>query len=105
MRRINTSRQAIAAKQRVSNYRPTNTIAQHVLDATVTGQGLTAQVVIRRAGRAFTCGDLNIRRGDRVILVASKFAGRYYICTGGQWSTKDLATIAKCRLVILKVAA
>src|SRR6266566_3424959 len=105
MKRINTSRQTIAAKQRLSNYKPSGNIAQHVLDATVTGQGLTAQIVIRRAGRSFTCGGLQVRRGDKIILVASKFVGRYYVCTGGHWSTKDAATIAKCRQAILAHAA
>jgi len=89
----------------VSNYRPSGAIAQHVLDSTVSAQGLTAQVSIRRAGRSFNINGLQVRKGDRVILVASKFAGRYYVCTGGQWSTKDLATIAKCRRAILRYAA
>jgi hypothetical protein len=105
MRRVNTSRQTIAAKQRLSNYKPSGNIAQHVLDATVTGQGLTAQIVIRRAGRSFTCGDLQIRRGDKIILVASKFRGHYYVCSHGQWSTKDAAVIAICRQAILAHAA
>ncbi len=105
MKRINTSRQAIAATQRLSNYHPTNTIAPHVLNSTVAAQGLTSQVSIRRAGRSFNVNGLQVRKGDRVILVASKFAGRYYVCTGGQWSTTDAATIAKCRQVILRVAA
>ena len=105
MKRINTSRQTIAAKQRLSNYRPSGAIAQHVLDTTVTGKALTAQIVIRRAGRSFPCGDLQVRRGDKIILVASKFQGRYYVCTGGQWSTQDMAIIAKCRQAILAIAA
>ena len=32
--------------------------------------------------------------------MASKFAGRFYVCTGGQWSTQDAATVAKCRQII-----
>jgi hypothetical protein len=105
MKRINTSRQVIAAKQRVNNYRPSGAIAQHVLESTVTGQGLTAQIVIRRAGRSFNINGLQVRKGDKIILVASKFQGRYYVCSGGQWSTQDAATIAKCRQAILAHAA
>ncbi len=105
MKRINTSRQTIAAKQRNCNYRPSGAIAQHVLDSTVSGQGLSAQVSIRRAGRSFNVNGLQVRKGDKIILVASKFEGRYYVVTGGQWSTKDAATIAKCRQTILQVAA
>src|ERR1700694_4323644 len=102
MKRINTSRQVIAAKQRNCNYRPSGAIAQHALDSTVSAQSLTAQVSIRRAGRSFNVNGLQVRKGDRVILVASKFAGRFYVCTGGQWSTQDAAVIAKCRKAILQ---
>src|SRR5712691_3061574 len=105
MNRINTSRQTIAAKQRTCNYRPSGAIAQHVLDSTVNASGLTAKVSIRRAGRSFNINGLQVHKGDRVILIASKFQGRYYVCTGGQWSTKDSAVIQKCRQAILTHAA
>ena len=105
MKRINTSRQTIAAAQRNCNYRPDGKIAQHVLESTVSVQGLTGQVIIRHAGRSFNVNGLQVRRGDKIILVASKFTGRYYVCTGGQWSTQDEAIIAKCRQMILQVAA
>lgn len=99
--RSNTSRQTIAAKQRNCNYRPNNNIAQHVLASTITGQGFTGQIGTCKAGRSFNVNGLQVRKGDRVTLVeSSKFAGRYYVCSGGQWSTSDQAVIAKCQQAV-----
>ena len=106
MTRINTSRQTIAARQRVANYHPTNTIAPHVLASTIVVEGLVGEVIIRRAGRTFTTGNgLVVRKGERCILVASKFAGRYYVLHDHKFSTNDLAVQAKLRAAILKHAA
>lgn len=105
MKRTNTSRQSIAASQRNVNYRPTNAIAQHVLDATITAPGLTGQVLHLRAGRTYRVNGLEVKKGDMTVLVASKFTGRYYVCHSHQWSTKDLATIQKCRTMVLAFAA
>jgi hypothetical protein len=105
MKRINTSRQAIAAKQRLSNYRPTNVIAAHVIDSTIEIKGLTGQVLHLRAGRTYRVGGLEVKKGSMTVLVASKFTGRYYVCHNHQWSTKDQAVIRKCRAMVLTFAA
>ena len=86
--RINTSRQTIAAKQRVANYHPSGAIAQHVLETTV--QIESAEPVLELNGSFW---------------VASKFAHRYYRTTvdaQGQWfcSARDERVAANCKALV-----
>jgi len=88
MNRLNTSRQTISAKQRNCNYRPSGTIAQHVLDTTVEIDSRESVLEINGS-----------------YWVASKFQGRYYrvvVDEGGQWfcSARDERVAANCKAMV-----
>jgi hypothetical protein len=79
MNRINTSRQTIAASQRNCNYHSNGALAPHVILCTLLIAGIEQEVSYRIATESFQVGDIRVNRRDGYWLVASKFAGRYYV--------------------------
>jgi NADPH-dependent ferric siderophore reductase len=91
---MTTSRQAISAKQRNCNYRPSGAIAQHILDTTV--EIASSEPVLEINGSYW---------------VASKFAHRYYrvvveytveFIPAEKWfcSASDERVAAACKAVV-----
>lgn len=82
MYRMNTSRQTIAAKQRNANYRPSYSIAPHVLAQTIYDERFAGrEVVFTVANEVIEVGSTLILPGEHFYLLASKFVNRFYVMT------------------------
>jgi hypothetical protein len=82
MNRINTSRQTIASRQRNANYRPSYSIAPHVLTQTLCDSRFEGrEVIFSVAHDVIEVGSLLITPGEHFYLIASKFVNRFYVMT------------------------
>ena len=93
--RKSVAKQAALARRLIA----TSTIARHVLNSTIEYQ--SEKPVIRcRAHEGSVVGQVAILNGDLFYLVASRFAGRYYVVVNqqGTWtcSSKDERVAAHC---------
>ncbi len=99
------TKQAAVARRLIA----ASTIHPSILASTIFVPGLSGEageVKHLRAGRSFKVNGLEVAKGEMCVLVQSQAApGRWFVCSHHEWSTKDLAVIAKCRAAILKHAA
>lgn len=103
MKRVNTSRQTLAAKQRLNSYHPSYAIAQSTLDATLYDENVNQPVMRCKATEDMRKGRVFVAKGSHFFLIASeKFEHRYFVMTEDFQSSADNERLAARHVEMVK---